>query len=232
MKLQELSPCEWPRERLLSGGPGALSNSELLAVLLRSGTADKNVLELSRDLSATCDGRLVELSRLTLGELCGIPGIGKSKAAVVMAAFELGRRFMAESTDNNLPITSSEMVYRHLLPRLKGLDHEECYVMCLSATHRINGVHLLGRGTEDSVLFEPKDALKKAFGDGARALIIAHNHPGGNPLPSTADIQKTDSLSKACYACDMELLDHIIISDDRYYSFAEDKVCYPSICKE
>ena len=86
MKLQELSPCEWPRERLLSGGPGALSNSELLAVLLRSGTADKNVLELSRDLIATCDGRLVELSRLTLGELCGIPGIGKSKAAVVMAA--------------------------------------------------------------------------------------------------------------------------------------------------
>ena len=232
MKITEMSLGERPRERLIAEGAGALSNSELLAVILRSGTSKTNVLELSRSIIENCEGRLTELSKYSFKELCQISGIGPGKASVLAASFELGRRFMSESIDKKLPLTNSEMVYKLMIPKLKGLRHEECYIICLSATHKVNGIHLIGRGTEDSVLFEPRDAIKKAFENGSKALILTHNHPGGNPLPSKADIERTNTLSKACLACDLVLLDHIIVSDDKYYSFADEKVYCPGICKE
>lgn len=227
MKILDFSTSERPRERLIASGPSALSDGELIAVLLRSGTQSSNILDISRQLLAECGGSLTALSRMSVDQLCNTPGIGEGKAAVLLAAFELGRRFFLE--DNaalKKAIRNSGMVYNLMSSRLRGLDHEECWAVFLNATYKVLSLELMGSGTEDSVLVDAKDVVKKALEKGARAVILCHNHPGGNPMPSKADIEKTVILHKSCDACDLQLLDHIIISDRCWYSFSEEKVSH------
>ena len=181
MKIKDLSSSERPRERLLSSGPQALSNGELLAVLLRSGTASSNVLDVSRSLLRSCDGKLVRLSQMDINELQREPGMGPAKAAVLAAAFELGRRFADERAGSpGRIITGSHTVY----------------------------------GT----------IVRLALSRSARSIILVHNHPAGNPEPSQEDIRLTQNLARTASACSLTLLDHVIVSDDSFYSLAEEKL--------
>ena len=232
MKMKDLSSSERPRERLLSSGPQALSNGELLAVLLRSGTASCNVLELSRGLLSACDGKLVKLSQMDPAGLCAFGGLGPAKAAVLMAAFELGRRFADERAGSpGRIITGARAVYDMMVPYLKGITHEECWVLFLDKRQRVVSRERLSTGTADEVSIEPREIVRRAMGRSARSLILIHNHPAGNPEPSAGDVRQTEALGRAATACGLRLLDHIIVADDSFYSFSDEKF-YSAIVAE
>ncbi len=225
MKIKDLSLCERPRERLLSFGPAALSNGELLAILLRTGTKEINVLDISRNLLKECNGSLIALSRLGERELCTFPGIKQDKAATLLAAFEIGRRFFSESKDpEDKPILCAKDAYEILISALKGTQHEEAWVIFMNRAHKAIFVQALGIGSDDSVSINTKQIVKMALEKGAAAIILAHNHPSGNPSPSRADLSVTEALHKVCSACDVDLLDHIILCDHSFYSFADEKI--------
>lgn len=211
---------------MLSHGAAALSNSELLAVLLRTGTPGNNVMEICRMLLNSCDGSLVALSRMGEKQLCTFPGIQSSKAATIMAVFELGRRFVQETVTQQTKrtVTCARDAYDAMIPILKGLDHEEALIILLDKAHRITDHLRLGVGSFDAVSVNPRQVAKTALEKGAESIILVHNHPSGQPVPSKADIRLTEAVHKTCTLCDISLLDHIIICDNCFYSFADEKV--------
>lgn len=224
MKILELTSGERPRERLLASGPGALSDGELLAVILRSGTSSQNVLELSRGLLSSCGGSLVRLSQMSCAELRHIPGIKDSKAAVILAAVELGRRFASErAASAGSTLTGARAVYDMMIPYMKGLGHEESWVILLDKRQRVMARERLCSGTADGVQVDPLSTVRLAVGRGARALVLVHNHPAGDPTPSKEDIDITKRLSIAANACGLLMLDHIVVCDSCFYSFCDER---------
>ena len=224
MKIKEICLSERPRERMLSAGPSALSNGELLALIIRNGTAQMNVLDLSRHLLNKCQGSLVALSRLSIEQLCEIKGIKEDKACIIQAVFELGRRFISEGQERETPrIANSMDAYRLLLPLLKGVAHEEAWIIILDSAHKVLNLQAIGIGNSESVVIESKQIVRMVLENGGSALILAHNHPSGNAYPSEADIKMTQNLSNACGIFNISLLDHLIVCDGEYYSFSESK---------
>lgn len=224
MKIKEICLSERPRERMLSAGPSALSNGELLALIIRNGTAQMNVLDLSRHLLNKCQGSLVALSRLSIEQLCEIKGIKEDKACIIQAVFELGRRFISEGQERETPrIANSLDAYRLLLPLLKGVAHEEAWIIILDSAHKVLNLQAIGIGNSESVVIESKQIVRMVLENGGSALILAHNHPSGNAYPSEADIKMTQNLSNACSIFNISLLDHLIVCDGEYYSFSESK---------
>ncbi|MBQ9310708.1 MAG: DNA repair protein RadC [Bacteroidales bacterium] len=228
MKIKDLYKSERPRERMLEFGPRALSTSELLAVLLRSGTPRMDVLQLSGELLKKADGKLVRLFGMTYDELRSLKGIGLEKACTVMAAFELGRRFLAEESGlDRTPVTGPRRVYELMVPLMKGLEFEELWVLLLSKANYVLGKRKLSSGGLESTTFDPRVVLKEAVRCGASSIVLVHNHPGGNPRPSRADIAQTMAMRKACSSLGITLFDHVIISSDSFYSFADERI-YPA----
>ena len=224
MKIKEICLSERPRERMLSAGPSALSNGELLALIIRNGTAQMNVLDLSRHLLNKSQGSLVALSRLSIEQLCEIKGIKEDKACIIQAVFELGRRFISEGQERETPrIANSLDAYRLLLPLLKGVAHEEAWIIILDSAHKVLNLQAIGIGNSESVVIESKHIVRMVLENGGSALILAHNHPSGNAYPSEADIKMTQNLSNACGIFNISLLDHLIVCDGEYYSFSERK---------
>ena len=157
MKIKEICLSERPRERMLSAGPSALSNGELLALIIRNGTAQMNVLDLSRHLLNKSQGSLVALSRLSIEQLCEIKGIKEDKACIIQAVFELGRRFISEGQERETPrIANSMDAYRLLLPLLKGVAHEEAWIIILDSAHKVLNLQAIGIGNSESVVIESK----------------------------------------------------------------------------
>ena len=223
MKISELCPSERPREKALSHGAGSLSNAELLAVLLRSGTRDASALELAQTLLGASGGSLIGLSRFTSRKLSSFPGIKDSKAVSLLSAFELGRRMMSEnSAVAKVPLTGAAGVYRRMIPHLKGIQHEECWVLFVNKSQYVIGDMRLSSGGDDSTTIDVRCVLREALSRCAQAIILVHNHPSGNPQPGNADIKATASLKKAAEVVDILLLDHVIICDDCYYSFCDE----------
>lgn len=224
MKLSEMCEAERPREKMLARGAGALGNGELLAVLLRTGTRSCNVVELAQRLLASCDGSLTKLFNFDIGNITVIPGIGPDKAATVLAAFELGRRFLQEkSLVPKESIVSARMVYDIMLPRMKGLLHEECWALFLSGANCLISLDRINIGDAGSTVVDTSRIVRMAIEKSARGIILVHNHPSSNPHPSDADIRQTSVLRDMASSCGVNLLDHIIISDDSYFSFADDR---------
>ncbi len=225
MKISDYCASERPREKLLSRGPAALGNAELLAILLRVGKPGESVLDLAHRLLASADGSLLKLSGSTPKELCLHSGIKHDKAATLLAAFELGRRFLSEASW--LPaesITTPDQVYRTMIPLLKGLDHEECWVLLLNKAQKAIGRLKMTRGGSSSTTIDVKDILRAALDHGAQGIILVHNHPSGNPLPGAADIAETKALVKAARPMDLTVLDHVIVCDSCYYSFTDERM--------
>lgn len=222
MKLKDLCESERPREKLLCGGVKALSNGELLAVLLRSACGNDNVMDLSQRLLSAGGGRLDNLFSMSTKDLESFYGIGPAKAATVMAAFELGRRYMQEKAENQRrAVVDARVVYEIMIPRLKGLDHEEGWLMYLDGMNRFSGAERLTVGGFDSTVLDLRQSVKRALEKGAAAVVLVHNHPSGEVTPSPADCALTESMRKGMNAVGITLVDHVVVSDRGYFSFCD-----------
>ena len=225
MKLKELCSDESPREKMMDKGASALSNAELIAILLRTGTGRMNVLELSQQLLRIAEGKLNNIMNMTCDSLCQINGIGPGKAITVAAAFELGRRSSLESIiDDKTSISNPRSVFRMMLPLLRGLDHEECWGIFLNRANYVIGKECFSKGGLDSTVLDIKSIVRKSLERKACGIIIVHNHPSGSALPGESDISQTRKLKKALDTCGLSLIDHIIIAEDSYYSFADERL--------
>ena len=225
MKITEWTLAERPRERLAERGAESLGNAELLAILLRTGTREKNVVDIGHELLQMTEGSLTRLSVLDVRDLRAVGGIGPDKAVTLKAAFELGRRLVEEASSlENITITHPRMVYRLMIPRLKGLTHEECWVLYLNRANYVVHKERLSIGSTDATPVDQDTLLHHAIERRCRAVILIHNHPSGNPAPGKSDYQETGRLRGALGALGIDLMDHVIISDDRFYSFADEQV--------
>lgn len=223
MKIKDMFPDERPRERLRTRGAKALSNAELLAVLLGSGCGGRSVTEVSQELISMCEGRLTLLSAMPIERLMALRGVGEVRALTISAAMELGRRSFEESSIiNKKALTSPKQVYGIMLPILKGLDHEECWAIYLNRSNYILGKEMIHSGSLEMVLLDTGRILKKAIEKQCSHIILVHNHPNGDSHPSEADIRQTDRLKTALRAVEITLMDHIIVAEDSFFSFADD----------
>jgi DNA repair protein RadC len=226
MKMKELSLDERPREKMLEKGADALSNAELLAILLRTGTGGMNVVETARELLAGCGNRINEVAGMSTERLCQVKGIGPGKAVSIAAAFELGRRCAAEAArEQHTSISSPKDAVRLLLPHLRDLDHEECWVLFLNRANYLINKERITIGSGDATLIDIRTIIRRAIEKKATGIILSHNHPSGNAMPGKADIEETARLKKALGTCDISLIDHIVIASKSYYSFSDEELC-------
>ena len=223
MKIKDWKSDDRPREKMINSGTSSLSDAELLAILINSGTKDLSAVDLSRKILSYCDNSLNKLSQYSFELLCSIDGIGEAKAARLIALFELSARIQSENPIHKGTIVSSRSVADIFIPMLKNLPHEECWVLYLNKSNRLICKEMLTSGGLDSTVIDNKTIIRKAIERKASGLILVHNHPSGNPSPSTADINQTLSLNKAMKTCDISLVDHIIIGKSSYYSFADEQ---------
>ena len=225
MKILDMCPDERPREKMRLRGAKALSNAELLAILLGSGTEGRNVMEVAQGLMACAKGRLTLLGAMPLERLISHKGVGEARAVGIAAALELGRRAFEEAAViDKRSVTSPQLVYQLMLPSLKNLDHEECWVLFLNKANYIIGREMITSGALDSTPLDIGRILKKAIEKQSSHIILVHNHPSGSPLPGQADIFQTDLLKKALSAIGITLTDHVIVADGAFYSFSEERV--------
>lgn len=223
MKLKELCADERPREKMLDKGASSLSNAELLAIMLRTGTGRNNVLEVAQTLLRRVDGRLDDLAAMSVEVLCETTGVGPSKAVTLAAAFELGRRwFLEEGVAKRSKVSSPKDVFRMMYPLLKGLEYEECWAVYLNNANQCLGKDRLSTGGVDSTVLDSKILIRRACEKKATGVILVHNHPSGSAMPSVADINRTKSIRSALKACEMSLVDHVVIGSRNYYSFSDE----------
>lgn len=211
---------ERPRERMMKMGPGALSDAELLAILLRTGIKGRSALDVSRALlvrTRTIRG----LARLTPAEMMRIEGIGVAKAAELLAAMEIGRRIQAAADEERPVLRSPEDAARRLIPFLRDRERESFVVLVLDAQNALRHVAEVSSGTLNASLVHPREVYRAAIENGAAAILVAHNHPSGNPEPSTEDIEITRQLIESGKILGIPLHDHLIIAGNRFTSFAE-----------
>ncbi len=210
-----------PREKLLIKGNQALSDAELLAILIGSGNRDESAVELSKKMLVEVSNNLNELGKKSIKDLTQFRGIGYAKAITIVAALELGKRRKMSEIYNRKKVTSSQDVFEYFQPFLTDLPHEEFYVLFLNKSNKILGQQQISKGGIASTIIDVKIILKSALESLASSIILAHNHPSGNTLPSDSDKKITQKLIDSASLIDVEILDHIILGDDKYFSFAD-----------
>ena len=224
MKMHDMNESERPREKLLERGAEALSDGELLAILLRTGRPGESALDLSHRLLSLVGGKLSGLYECSPDYLCALDGMGPARGTALLAAFEIGRRFMQERGRDSPAIEGASQVFSLMQPRLKGLLREECWLMLLDSKMRMLKTAKLTVGSGKATVFDIPATVRIALENKAFGIIVVHNHPSGDPRPSRLDIRQTHSLRDACTACGLSLLDHIIVADEHFYSFSEEKM--------
>jgi DNA repair protein RadC len=217
--------CRWPigerpRERLLRDGPESLSDAQLLAILLRAGRQNSSAVQVAMDLLRESGG-LQGLSNRSAEELCRIAGVGPAKAAQVKAAIELGKRVLATPLSTGTTISSSVDLFRHYYPLLRDLRREVFMVVLLNAKHAIIKDATVSEGSLTASLVHPREVFTVAVRESAAAVILVHNHPSGDPSPSEEDRALTARLVAAGQVLGIQVLDHLIVGDGRYTSFAD-----------
>ena len=221
--IREWAPGERPRERLVEQGGSALSDAELLAVVLGSGTRSETAVDLARRLLRESGDGFWGLARLSADRLQQFRGVGPARAAAITAALEIARRF-SEPSERSAPIRESRDAHNILRPLLAHLDHEEFWVLCLNNANRVLTCFQLSKGGITGTLVDVRIILRKALEKGAVGIILAHNHPSGNLRPSKADREITRKISKASATMDIRVLDHLILSGAEYFSFADEQM--------
>lgn len=218
----DLSADDKPREKLIAHGPRALSDAELLAILLRSGRRGVSALDLGRNLLRAAGNDLTALGKMQLQDLVRTKGIGSVKAVQLLAAFELGRRRAGMKPSARPVLDNSEACFRYLRPLLSDLHHEEFHLLCLNRANQLLGSHLVSQGGTTGTVADAKQIFRAALQHGSvTSLVLAHNHPSGQAHPSTADLRLTRKLCAAARSLDLHVLDHVIVAGHRYYSFAD-----------
>ncbi|HTX99684.1 MAG TPA: DNA repair protein RadC [Bacteroidota bacterium] len=220
MTMQNWPVGERPRERLMTVGPQALSDAELLAILLRTGTRGKSALDIGRALLVRTRS-IRGLARVSPAELTRMEGIGPAKAVELLAALELGRRAQAGSDEQRPVLRSPEDAARRLIPFLRDREKESFVVLVLDAQNALRTLAEVSSGTLNASLVHPREVFRVAIENGAAAVLVAHNHPSGNPEPSTEDLEITRQLSESGKILGIPLHDHLIIAGNRFVSFAE-----------
>lgn len=214
-----------PREKMMAHGAESLTKAELLAIIIGSGTTKKSAVELMSEILADCDGRLSNLSKMSLESLTRYDGIGPAKALSIMAAAEIGRRRTFESAADLVKVTSGTDVMQYMRNRVQDLDHEESWALLLNNRAGIIRCAHLSKGGRTDTSVDVRLLLKEAILSNATCFILVHNHPSGKLIPSRADKELTAHVQKAGQAINIRMLDHVIVTDSAdmndYYSFAE-----------
>ena len=227
MQEQKYSIKNWakddrPREKLLLKGPETLSDSELLAILIHNGTREKSAVDLAKEILKFGKDNLAELGKLSAKELMKIKGIGEAKAVTIAAALELGRRRQVLLPIQKTVVNSSNEIAAFLQSKLKDLQQEVFAVLFLNQANKINHFEILSKGGITGTVADPKVILKKALEENAVSIILCHNHPSGSIRPSRLDEELTLKIKEAARFLDIKVLDHLIVSDAGYYSFADE----------
>jgi len=220
--IKNWSQDDQPREKLLYKGKAALSDAELLAILIGSGNRDESAVALCKRIFASVNNNLSELGRLSITQLMEFKGIGEAKAITIVAALELGRRRRGEEALEKKKITSSKSVFELMQPIIGELEHEEFWIIFLNNSNKVIDKKQLSKGGITGTLVDVRLVLKNALEVGATGLILAHNHPSGTLKPSEADKSLTNKLKMASESLDIKVLDHLIVTEKAYFSFADE----------
>lgn len=211
-----------PREKLAAKGRSALSNAELLAILIGSGTKQKSAVEVAREILNVANNDLNTLARLSIADLCKIDGIGPAKAISIIAAIELANRRPSSNSETPKKVTSSRDAFLHLKPLLRDKNYEEFWILTLARNNKVIKPYRVSEGGVSGTVADPKRIFKAALENNASAIILSHNHPSGNLRPSKADETLTQKIVNAGKHLDIQVLDHIIVAGDGYFSFADE----------
>jgi len=211
-----------PREKLLAKGITSLSDTELLAILIRSGGREESAVELARKILIAAGNNLRELGKLSVNDLVKHKGMGPAKAVAIIAALELGRRRGKSDLQDKIRIAGSQDVYNLFQPVLGDLAHEEFWILLLNRANRVIDNIRISQGGISGTVIDVRIILKHALDRLASAMILCHNHPSGNLKPSEADMKITSKISDSCRTMDLQLLDHLIIADNSYFSFSDE----------
>lgn len=222
LTIAQWSEDDQPREKLRDKGPQALSNAELLAILIGSGSPGVSAVELMQDILADCHNNLNTLGKMTIRQLCEYKGIGEAKAITILAACELGKRRQKENPEERPDLGTATRIYNHMHPVLQDSDVEEFWLLLMNQNHRLIKEMRISHGGITEVAVDIRIIMREAVLNNATILAVCHNHPSGNLRPSQADNSLTTSLKKACDLMRIRLLDHVIITDGSYYSYHEE----------
>ena len=210
-----------PREKLVAKGKPALSDAELIAILIGSGSRNETAVQLSQRILAENKNNLHELAKLSINDLKKYKGIGEAKAIAIVAALELGRRRKDIEVFKREFVRSSKDAYTHIAGKLSDLPHEEFWILLLNRSNKIIKTEFIGRGGVSGTVADVRIILKSAVEHLASSIVLAHNHPSGNLEPSKEDINLTNKVKQAAALFDVNVVDHIIVADASYYSFAD-----------
>ena len=222
LTIKELAEDDRPREKLMLKGKQALSDAELVAILLATGTKNESAVQLSQRILSACQNNLNEIAKLSVNDLKKFKGIGEAKAITIVSALELGRRRKETEIVKHETVKTSMDVYRHIAPKLSDLPHEEFWMILLNRANKIIKTELVGRGGVSGTVADIRLIIKPAVESLSSSVIIAHNHPSGNLKPSDSDIHLTKKVNEAARLFDIHLADHLIIGDAAYFSFADE----------
>ena len=225
--MEKLTIAHWaeddqPREKLRDKGPQSLSNAELLAILIGSGTPGTSAVELMQDVLKDCKNNLNTLGKMTIRELCTYKGIGEAKAITILAACELGKRRQMESPEERPDLGTATRIYNHMRPMMQDLDVEEFWALLMNQHYRLIKKVRISRGGITETPVDVRIIMKEAVLANCTILAVCHNHPSGNLSPSHADKDLTRSIKRACELLNIYFLDHVIITDGAYYSYHEE----------
>ncbi len=220
-RIADLSEDDKPREKAVSQGIRALSDAELLAILLGTGLQGKSAIDLAREILAECDNDLARLSQMPVMEMVRrFSGVGPAKAVAVAAALQLGQRVKRSESKSDV-VRSSADAYAYMRPYLEHLDAEEFWIIVLSRANHIRRAECVGRGGTAATYVDPKIVMKRALDSMASSIILCHNHPSGNNRPSSQDDALTNRLKQAGEILDIKVIDHLIVCPGCYYSYAD-----------
>lgn len=224
LSIKNWSDDDKPREKLVQKGKSVLSNAELIAILIGSGSRNESAVELSKRILASVNNSLNDLGKISVKQLMQFKGIGEAKAVTIAAALEIGRRRRGEGAEKIDAITSSKSVFELLQPNLGELQHEEFWIVYLNNSNKVLHTAQLSKGGITGTLVDVRLVMKQALELGSVALILAHNHPSGTLKPSNADKEITQKLKTAAEVLDIKVLDHLIITQKDYFSFADEGI--------
>ena len=222
-----LTIAEWaeddrPREKLARLGPAALSNAELLAILIGSGSAGESAVELTKRVLSDCRNNLNTLGKMSITELTRYKGMGPAKAITILAACELGKRRQLEKAEERPELGSATAIYNHLHPLMQDLDTEEAWILLMNQNFKLIKRERISHGGISETAVDVRIIMREALLNNATIVALAHNHPSQNPRPSKDDDRLTQRISEACSVMRIFFADHIIVTDGRYYSYREE----------
>lgn len=222
LNINQWAEDDRPREKFMRNGAKSLSNAELLAILIGSGSTDESAVELMKHILGDCNNNLNTLGKKTIHELTQYKGMGPAKAVTVLAACELGKRRQAEGVEPRPRLDSADAIYSHMHTKMQDLDVEEAWVLLMNQNFRLIKEECISHGGISETAVDIRIIIREAILHNATVIALCHNHPSNNTTPSADDDRLTQRLKKACETMRIHMADHIIVTDGRYYSYCEE----------